>query len=159
MAPPLKEKSRRVRLVSLSVAMYRGRRGGSYRDRVVETACELDAAGELTIGDVFNAALGGSRLFVREFLGAVLLGCMAVLLLLPQVVPRSGVETGPNASAPQRNDLSTPVAYWTTVGSPGGCHATADSSKVLLTVFDETSHRTMTYRMTSSCSPYFNALR
>ena len=157
MTQPFKEKTFRVHLVSLFVAMYLGKRGRSYRDRVVETACELDAAGELTIGDLFNAAFGGTRLYVRELIGAVLLGGVAFALFASQVAGTPGVVTTRNQFTSQHNYISTPVAYWTTAGYPGGCHATSGPSKVFFTLVGDTSHHSKTYHMLGSCSPSLDA--
>ncbi|MGB7104019.1 MAG: hypothetical protein WBD82_05430, partial [Acidimicrobiales bacterium] len=97
MVTPLPEMSHRVRLISLFSTVHRGKRGRSYRERVVETARELDAVGELTYFDVFNAAIGGSRLYFREFAGTVLLALMAAAFLTIHVADLSRTDEAHNS--------------------------------------------------------------
>lgn len=148
MVTPLPEMSHRVRLISLFSTVHRGKRGRSYRERVVETARELDAVGELTYFDVFNAAIGGSRLYFREFAGTVLLALMAAAFLTIHVADLSRTDEAHNS----QRDVAV-VAYWTNARSQGGCHVTAGPSKMLLTVLVDPSRRPMTFHMAGSCFP------
>jgi hypothetical protein len=140
----------RIYLIERLSGLYRGKRGRRYHERVVEFARELDDQGELTARDVVGSLVGGTRLYSREIIGAVLTASLLFFAFSIHGFPSKGA---PTVQASVSTNVSrNPVAYWTFPDTPSGCHVTGGSSKMSLTLVNS-SGRSKSFHMTGACLP------
>jgi len=143
-------KSFRIYLIDRLARLYRGKRGRPYHKRVVEFARELDDHGELTTKDVVGSLFGGTRLYSREILGAMLATSLLFFAFAIHGFPSKGAPTV--QASVSTYESRTPVAYWTSPDIPSSCHVTGGPSKMFLTLVNSSGQR-KNFDMTGACSP------
>ncbi len=148
--PSFERMSFKIYLVDHLSALYRGKRGRPYHERVVEFARELDDRGELTTKDVVGSLVGGTRLYSREILGTFLATSLLFFAFAIHGFPRQSAQV--MQASVSEYVSQTPVVYWTFSNVRSGCRVTDGPSKTFLTLVDGSGLR-KSFQMAGTCSP------